>query len=268
MTHAPFRERYGPWALVAGASEGLGAEFCHELAARGLSVALVARRPEPLGRLASELEQAYGVKTRTLAFDLARAEHLEQLERATAELDVGLLVVSAASSPIGEFVDRSLGDHLALLDLNCRAALVLSHLFADRLVRQGRGGIVLVSSLASLQGTALTAHYSASKAYLRVLAEGLWEELRPRGVHVVACVAGPTDTPTWRAGHPKQLGWLKVPRVGSASEVVAATLRGLGRVPVVTPGFGNAAIYFFLRLLPTSLAVRLVSRTTRKMYGR
>jgi hypothetical protein len=267
VTDAAFRERYGAWALVAGASEGLGAEFCHQLAARGLSIALVARRPEPLARLARELERAYGVETRPLAFDLARAEHLDELERATAELDVGLLVASAAASPIGEFLERSLAEHRAILDLNCRAMLVLSHVFAERLVDRGHGGMVLMSSLGSLQGTALTAHYSASKAYLRVLAEGLWEELRPRGVDVVACVAGPTDTPTFRAGHP-QVGRWKLPWVQPASEVVAATLRGLGRTPVVTPGFGNSAIHCLLRLLPTSVAVRLVSRTTRKMYGR
>jgi len=264
-----FRERYGRWALVAGASEGLGAEFCHQLAARGLSVALVARRPEPLARLARELERAHGVETRALAFDLARAEDLAELERVTAELDVGLMVMSAASSPVGEFLEHSLGEHRAMLDLNCRAALVMTHVFAERLVARGRGGLILMSSLAGLQGTALTAHYSASKAYLRVLAEGLWAELRPRGVDVVACVAGPTDTPTWRAGHPKQVGRWKLPRVQSASEVVAATLRGLGRVPVVTPGLGNSVIHFLLRrMLPTSVAVRLVSRTTRKMYGR
>ena len=266
---AAFRERYGKWALVAGASEGLGAEFCHQLAARGLAIALVARRPEPLDRLASELERAYGVETRELVFDLARAEHLDELERATAELDLGLLVGNAAWSPIGEFLERSLGEHRTILELNCRAALVLSHVFGQRLVDRGRGGIILMSSLAGLQGTALTAHYSASKAYLRVLAEGLWQELRPCGVDVVACVAGPTDTPTWRAGHPKLVGRCRLPRVQSASEVVAATLRGLGRVPIVTPGFGNSAIHCLLRrVLPTSVAVRLVSRTTRKMYGR
>lgn len=263
-----FRNRYGPYALVAGASEGLGAEFCRTLAARGLNVALVARRPEPLEQLASELRGA-GVEARVFAADLGRAEHLDALVRDTATLDVGLVVCNAALAPIGEFLERPADEHRALLDVNCRAALELAHAFGQRLVARGRGGLVFMSSLASLQGTALTAHYSASKAYLRVLAEGLWEELGPRGVDVTCCLAGPTQTPTWDRGGAKPVGLFKLPRVQPASEVVDATLRALGRAPVVVPGAMNRAVDFLMRrVLPTSTAVRLVSGTTRKMYGR
>lgn len=266
---ASFAERYGPWALIAGASEGLGAAFCRQLAARGLNVALVARREGPLEALAAELRAAHAVDTRCFALDLAKREDLEALARGTEALDVGLLVMNAALAPIGEFLERGADEHRALLALNCGAALALSHAFGQRFVARGKGGVVFMSSLASLQGTALTAHYSASKAYLRVLAEGLWEELGPKGVDVTCCLAGPTDTPTWERGGARPVGLFQLPRVQPADDVVAATLRALGKTPVVVPSAMNRAVDFLMRrVLPTPLAVRLVSGTTRKMYGR
>lgn len=265
---AAFAERYGPWALVAGASEGLGAAFCRQLAAHGVHVALVARRAGPLEALAAELRGA-GVETRCFALDLSKRGDLEALVRDTAGLDVGLVVLNAALAPIGELLERPLDEHRALLALNCGAALELSHAFGQRFVARGRGGLVFMSSLASLQGTALTAHYAASKAYLRVLAEGLWEELGPKGVDVTCCLAGPTDTPTWERGGAKPVGLFHLPRVQPADEVVSATLRALGKTPVVVPSAMNRAVDFLMRrVLPTPVAVRLVSGTTRKLYGR
>jgi len=116
-----FRERYGPWALVAGASEGIGAEFCHKLAARGLSIALVARRPEPLDRLASELERAHGVRTRRFAFESRLREHLEELGARDRDLELGSWSSAPLRRPSASSSSGSLGEHGALLDLNCRA---------------------------------------------------------------------------------------------------------------------------------------------------
>lgn len=259
------RERYGRWALVAGASEGLGAEFSRALAAQGLDVLLVARRAGPLEALAAELRAEHGVEARALARDLTKPDELEALVREVAGLELGLLVCNAALSPIGEFLARPIAEHRALLDLNCRAPMELVHALAPQLVSRGRGGIVIMSSLAGLQGTALTAHYSASKAWLRVLAEGLWAELGPRGVDVTCCLAGPTETPTWRStGAVRPLDF---PPVQQAREVVDATLAALGKSPAVVPSRFNRAVDLLMRrVLPTSMAVRLVSSTTRRMY--
>lgn len=260
-----FRERYGAWALVAGASEGLGAEFAGQLAQRGLNLALVARRPEPLEALAAALRAAHGVEVRALARDLSKAEDLRAIADATQALDVGLVVSNAALAPIGAFLERPEAEHQALLDVNCRAALFFARHFGPRLVARGRGGLVFLSSLASLQGTALTVHYAASKAYVRVLAEGLWEELRPSGVDVLAVVAGPTHTPTWEASSPKP-GFFTP--VQPAPAVVRAALASLGKGPVCYPGAAQAALGAVMKLLPTSLAVRVVSDATRKLYRR
>jgi short-subunit dehydrogenase len=134
------------------------------------------------------------------------------------------------------------------------------------MVARGRGGIVLLSSMASLQGGALVAHYAATKAYLRVLAEGLWEELRPAGVDVVACCAGRVRTPTWKRSGPRA-ATLLAPPVMEAEPVVEATLAALGRQPVVIPGrLNRLAALATSRLLPRPTAVALVSAATRRMY--
>ena len=265
-----FRERYGPWALVAGASEGIGAEFGRQLAAKGLNLVLLARTASTLEATAEKLRREYGIEVRALAVDLARQQDLDAVLNATSAVDVGLLVCNAAMAPIGLFHDRALDEHLATIDLNCRAAVILVHAFGTRMVARRRGGIVLLSSLAGLQGTAMTAHYAATKAYLRVLAEGLWDELRPRGVDVIACVAGATETPAYRASKPreKQVAGARFPPVQPASEVVRETLATIGRAPVCVPGIVNRAVSFLVRrVLPTAVAVRAVSATTRKMYG-
>lgn len=260
-----FRDRYGSWALVAGASEGLGAEFAAQLAQRGLNLALVARRAQPLEALAASLRAAHGVEVLALARDLSKAEDLRAIAGATAALDVGLVVCSAALAPIGDFLERPEAEHQALLDVNCRSALYFARHFGPKLVARGRGGLVFLSSLAGLQGSALTAHYAASKAYLRVLAEGLWEELRPSGVDVLAVVAGPTHTPTWEASHPRPGRFMPVQ---PAPAVASAALSALGRGPVCFPGAAQTALGLLMKLLPASVAVRVVSDATRKLYRR
>ncbi|MEI8254200.1 MAG: SDR family NAD(P)-dependent oxidoreductase [Deltaproteobacteria bacterium] len=267
MTARSFRERYGGWALIAGASEGLGAEFAEQLARRRLSLVLVARRTGPLESLAETLRARHGVEVRALSLDLSDPSQIERLAAETAGLEVGLVVCNAALAPIGEFLARSTEEHGRLIDLNCRATALLAHRYGTAMCARGRGGLVVMTSLAALQGTALTAHYAASKAYLRVLAEGLWEEWRPRGVDVVACMAGPTETPTWSAGQARR--WLGIPPVQRAEDVVDTALASLGHGPVCVPGAINRLTGFLMqRVLTTAGAVRAVSGATRRMYRR
>jgi len=259
---ARFRERYGPWAVVAGASEGLGAAFARYLAARGVHLLLVARRVAPLESLAQEL-RAEGVEVRTLPHDLAHPDAAAELMAHAERLEVGLLVCNAALSVIGPFLDQPLDAHLRELDVNCRTPLALVHGFGSRMAARGRGGIVLMSSLSASQGTPRVAHYAATKAWNLVLGEGLWYELRSSGVDVIACAAGATDTPAYRASAPT----LKV-SAQSAGEVVHATFDRLGRQPSVVPGIGNRlAALVMRRLLPRRLAVRIMGRTLDRMYG-
>jgi uncharacterized protein len=258
------RERYGPYALVAGASVGLGEAFARRLAERGLNLILVARRQDALERLAADLRARHGVEVRTLAADLGQPDLRQVIERAVAGLTVGLLVYNAAYSVIGPFVDHSLDEQLRVLDVNCRGPLVLSHLLGKPMAERGRGGIVLMTSMAGSQGGPWLASYAASKAFNLVLAEGLWDELHERGVDVVACRAGATRTPGYQASRPRPS---RVPLL-EPDQVVRETLAALGRKPSVVPGaFYRFSAFVMNRLLPRRMAVRIMGRATRQLYA-
>jgi hypothetical protein len=263
---ARFRAKYGPWAVVAGASEGLGAEFARQLAARGLHVALVARRPQPLQERAAALATVYGVETLPIPLDLAAPDVWPRLCAALGDRDVGLLVYNAAASLVGPFLGQPLEDKLRIVDTNCRTPIVLCHALGERLAARGRGGLLLVTSLAGRQGTALVATYGASKGFQLVLGEALWDELRESGVDVVAACAGATDTPGYQASRPRPGTFAS--RAMAPEPVVREALAALGRGPSMVAGRANRATAFLLgRLLPRAAAVRLMGRGTRALYG-
>jgi hypothetical protein len=163
-----FLSRYGPWALVAGASEGIGAAFATALADQGLNVMLVARRPEPLAALA----EALPTRTRTVTADLSTVEGLAAVEAADTGLEIGLLVCNAGYAPDGALLDQSPGQPAAVLDTNARAPLLLARRYLPEMVARGRGGLIVMSSLAGQQGTPGLATHAATKAFGTVLAEG------------------------------------------------------------------------------------------------
>lgn len=262
-----FRERFGPWALITGGSEGLGAAFAQALARSGLDLVLVARRSGPLEEQARAIEAEHGRQVRTVSLDLTDPGAARELLRRTADLELGLLICNAASSPLGDFLELPIEMHQRVLGLNCQLAALLALHLGRPMADRGRGGIILVTSMAGLQGTAEVAHYAATKAYLRVLAEGLAEELRPRGVSVLACCAGQVRTPTLMNASPRPPGWLGLP-IMEPEQVVAPTLRALGRRAVIVPGLRNSLAAFFVRhVLPRRTAAALASAATRRMFG-
>lgn len=261
-----FVDRYGPWAVVAGASEGMGASFSTKLAARGMNVVLIARRTEPLEKLASDLRASHPVEIRVHSLDLGRADSISGMRDATESLDVGLLIYNAAYSPIGTFLEIDVEDHLKAVDVNVLGPLRMSHYFGRRFTQRGRGGIILMSSMSGLQGTAMVANYAATKAYDAILAEGLWYELREKGVDVLGCLAGATLTPNYESSTDR------IPSRGLArpmrpDDVTEQALRDLGRQPTAVSGRRNAAASILLsRLLPRRAAIEMVSKETERMY--
>lgn len=195
------KDRYGPWAVVAGGSEGVGASFAHRLAEAGINLVLIARKPEPLEATARSVRES-GVDVRTLALDLLDENALPTIREATRNVEVGLLVFNAGANSYGhDFVTGSLDRVRGVIDLNVTAQLALTHHFGSAMAKRGRGGILLVGSLAGYLGQAEISVYSAVKAFSRVFAEGLWLELRERGVDVLELVLGVTRTPAMeRAG--------------------------------------------------------------------
>lgn len=263
-TITDFRERYGPWALIAGASEGLGAEFAAQLAARGLNLLLIARRAGVLDEVGARLRSEHAVEVRTLSLDLAREDLAAVVSEATRDLEIGLLVYNAAVSMIGPYFDIALEDHLREVAVNCRAPLTLAYLLGLPMIKRKRGGILLMSSLGGAQGTAMIVNYTATKAYNRLLAEGLWDELRGQGVDVLACCPPAVSTPGYLASAPK--GPMAVMTPGA---VVSETLAALGKGPVIIPGWTyRLANVFMQRVLPRASTIKLMSRITRGMYER
>jgi short-subunit dehydrogenase len=256
-----FVSKYGPWAVIAGASEGLGAAFAAALAARGLNLLLIARRAEMLDDVAAQLRASSMVEVRTQVCDVACGDFAPVLEAVTAEIEIGLAVYNAAFAPVGEMRERPLDDLLRVIDVNVRAPLIFARTLAPKMVTRGRGGIVLMSSLAGFQGAPRIATYAASKAFNIVLGEGLWSELRPHGVDVVVAAAGAIRTP----GYAKTAG-SDAPGTLDPRDVAEAALDALGKGPLVVPGAVNRVARFILgRLLPRRRAIAIFERSTREL---
>jgi uncharacterized protein len=194
-----FRARYGPWAVVAGASDGVGAALARACAARGVHVVLLARRQAVLDDVAASIRADAGVEARALAVDLAHDDAMARIVAGTADLEVGLVVYCAGADPNYEpFLDQPVETALAMVRRNCVVPVQVCHHFSGPMVARARGGIVLVGSGAGLVGAPNMVAYGASKAFDMVLGEALWAELHDRGVDVLSLVLGVTDTPALR----------------------------------------------------------------------
>jgi hypothetical protein len=262
MNAATFREKYGPWAVVAGASEGLGTAFAEECASRGLNVVLVARSRDKLLSLQTSLSQRYKTECRILKLDLAAQDAASLLDQQTESLDTGLLIYNAALSLIGPYMSFSGEQHRATVATNCLTPALCAHLFGRRFASRGRGGILLMSSMAGFLGNPFLAHYAASKAYIAVLAEGLSREYAASNVDVLACCAGAIATPGYlKASNGKKSFMVMRPRT-----VARLALDKINRRGIFIPGIFNRCGAFFLqRLLPRRIAVSVMERSTRFM---
>jgi len=232
-THKPMRARYGEWALITGASAGLGVEFARALAREGLSCVLAARREDRLREVAAELEQRHRVETRIVAVDLARAEGAEELARACEDLEIGVLVNNAGSGYAGRFEKLDTERLTAMVGLNCTAPVILTSRLVGGMTARGRGAVIFTGSVAGRQPLPLHSVYSASKAFDRLLAESLYVELREHGVDVLVLEPGTTETEFQEVAG-------EIPHGGQSAEaVVAVAMTNLGEQPAVVSGWWN-----------------------------
>lgn len=253
-----FTKKYGPYALVAGGSDGLGFAFAEAIARRGLNLILIARQENRLKTAANQLKEKYGVDVIAVAADLADFDRVRQLI-GSLKVSIGLLVYNAAFAPIGLFENTS-EEHLALAAaVNVKAPLLLAKLLSAPMIEQKRGGIVLMSSLAGAQGSPNLAAYAATKSFNTILAEGLWKELKPHGIDVLTCCAGAILTPGYQEAEKTK----PAPGTLAAHEVAEQTLNALGSGPVVIPGVINQVGRFILtRLLSRKAAIQIMSKNT------
>ena len=263
---ATFADRYGPWALVLGGSEGIGASFAEQIAAMGIDLVLMARREGPLVETAARVREATGREVRTATVDLTADDMADRIAAATDGLDVGLVVYNAgATHGIPPFLSGTADDRLSLVRLNCIGPVRVAHHFGTRLVERGRGGMIFLTSMSSVAGAARVVTYSATKAFDLVLAEGLWAELRPHGVDVLALVAGATRTPAMESSG-AMIGTDEFPGM-DPDDVAREGLEHLGEGPTWVAGEANRATFDALRSLPRRDVVTAMSDATRSLYG-
>lgn len=237
-TDADLAAKYGPWALITGASEGTGAAFAHRLVDAGVKVILIARREGPLAALASEIA-AKGGECVTASVDLAADDAVERIATAAGDREVGLLITNAGADPNGSrFLDKDFAAWDQLVTMNVNTTMRLAHRFGQAMRDRGRGGMILVGSGACYGGLHGISAYCASKAFVLAFAEGLWAELRHANVDVLNLVLGRTDTPAHRkileeSGQPIPAG------MATSEEVAEVGLAQLPHGPIYNWGQDN-----------------------------
>lgn len=249
---------YGRWALVTGASAGIGEAFARAIAEAGVNVVLTARREDRLKVLATELETQHHVETRVLPVDLGVEGAPDRIAAATADLEIGILVNNAGFGLAGRFETARYEKLMEMVRLNCSAVAGLTHLFLGKMKARGRGAVIIVSSVAAYQPVPLHSAYAATKAFDLMLAEGLWVENRGSGVDVVAVSPGPTETEFQQvAGETAHPG-------AQPSDVVATAFKALGRKPSAIVGAGNRIQTFGTRFAPRKVVARLAHSFMRR----
>jgi uncharacterized protein len=253
------KTRFGPTALITGASDGIGRAFAEALAIQGLDLVLVARREAVLQDLAVDLGTTHGVNVQVIAADLSDPEAVAQILGRTEGQPIGLLVASAGFGSTGPFLAQDVASEVNMVDVNCRSVVELTHGFATRMAAQGRGGVVLFSSVVGFSGAPFSSTYAATKGFVQSFAEGLAVELRPRGISVLSVAPGPVGTGfAARAG--MQMGHAETPET-----VARVSLSALRRGGTVRPGFLAKLLGWSLALLPRWGRVRLLGQIMKGM---
>ncbi len=248
------RQRYGDWALVSGASSGIGQAIAIELAAAGCQLVLNARRETSLKEFALSLSAKYQTQSVLITADLSDSVGVHQLQEGCEAYPIGLVVLSAGFGTSGHFVDSSLADELNMFRLNCESVLLLTHHFGQHFCQTGRGGIILLSSMVGFQGTPFAAHYAATKAYVQNLAEGLHHEFKAKGVDLLAAAPGPVSTKFEARANMRMGGAL------SPEQVASPILQALGRKMTVLPGWLTKVLVYSLRTVPRWTKVRIMKQ--------
>ncbi len=252
-----FFKKYGPWAIVTGASSGIGVEFARQLAENGLNLVLIARRVENMETLGAELKDAHGIDYKTLQLDLTEEGFYQKVETAIEGLDVGLLVNNAGINCEGDFYRGGLDRNVGMIRLNVEAPFILAHELGKKLIERGSGGIIFTASTSAFQAMPYFTHYAATKAYVLSLSESMHYEFRKKGVNVIAVCPGPTES--------EMSGDLSGPMVMKAKPVVKSALQNLGKLTHVVPGIGNKIGALMPQILGRRVSMELTGAVLKRV---
>lgn len=257
--------KYGHWACVAGAAQGLGLAFCEELAKRGFNLIMVDQGQETLGMSVDSIQEKYKVEIDTLNLDLGNQDSVDKIMAKIKQHKCRMLIYNAAYGPVKPFLSNSSHEIEAYINVNTRTLLQLLYQFINMFQNQSVG-ILLLSSLAGFRGTQFVVPYAATKAFTWNLAEGLYYEFKDTSVDISVCCPGPTDTPNFQATNPRPT--LLSPKPRNPSLVADEALRKIGKRLFIFPGLSNKISHLLLnRILPRRLSSGLHNYAMKKMYG-
>ena len=252
---------YGNWALITGASSGIGEEFARRLAEEGMSLILVARRKERLEKLSAELKQKNNIEIVIAPLDLSEDNFMEKLKQYVGNRIVSILVNNAGVGSTGEFINTNSEHEMKMVKLNCVAPTILAHHFVRPMVEQKRGAIIFLGSVVGYQPTPYMATYSASKVFNVFMGEALWWELKKYNIDVLAVNPGGTETEFQRIAK-ASVG----PAPRKASDVVNTALKALGKKPGVVDGYLNKILAVSSKFASRKLTVIVSGFVTKKLY--
>lgn len=254
-----FKTKYGEWALITGGAQGMGAAFARAIGAQGINLLLLDREAELLETTRQQIQQELGVEVQSIHCDLADTNFITKVDAACTGKEVGLVAASAAVGHVGPFEQTPLDAMLNSIRINVDAPLILSRHFVPMMIERGRGGLILFSSNSAYHGTPYVSNYAATKAYNLVLGEGLWYELKDKGVDVLSIVPGATNTSGFRSANPKLKEGQKVKGVLLPEETASAALKQLGKRPSTRPSFKDELETVFMsRILNRKSAIKLL----------
>jgi short-subunit dehydrogenase len=255
-----FKEKYGSWALITGATSGIGAELTSQAAAKGLNVVLVARKEKELEDHAKSIRERYGVETKTISADLSTNEGVEKVK--DIDKKIGLLILAAGIEVNGAFEKTPIEKELQTIQLNIVSTLALTHHFSKGMVERGKGGILMIASLSGHMPNPYFSNYAGSKAYVLNFGASLYGELQPKGVDVSVLSPGLTSTPMIADNG---MDWSKTPMEAMDPSVVAEIgIEGLGKRFLSIPGRKNKIMAWMAKHMPTEMQSKMNEKMVRK----